>query len=148
VVRPCDWAVLAEGSASANWREPFFVLFDPDGEDAVTIGLGAAGTAALADGPLPVGDVVAITILIGVGVYVLFAKGGKQNIRDTEYREVPTEKLQERLRDPETPKAEKRRIQKELKARGQRNKRKRRAENPVHICYIQEKHYGQRHIAA
>ncbi|MEM4670707.1 MAG: hypothetical protein QW650_09360, partial [Thermofilum sp.] len=98
---------------------------DPDGLDAVAAAVTAAGAAALADGPIPIGDVIAIGILIGVGI-ILLAKGGKQNIRDTRYRDTPTEELERRYRDPSTPKAEKRRIEKELKARGRRNIQKRR----------------------
>jgi RHS repeat-associated protein len=94
---------------------------DPDGLDAVAAGFTAAGAAALADGPVPIGDIVAIGILIGVGIAVLLAKGGKQNIRDSRYRDTPTEELERRYRDPNTPKEEKRRIEKELKARGRRN---------------------------
>jgi RHS repeat-associated protein len=55
---------------------------------------------------------------------VVFSKGGKQNIRDTGLIGVSDEELKQRIKDPATTGKEKRRLQKEEKARGDRNKRK------------------------
>ena len=47
------------------------------------------------------------------------------NVRDTGLIGVPTDVIKDRLKDPSISKEEKRRLEKELKARGERNKKKR-----------------------
>ncbi len=59
------------------------------------------------------------------GPSAVFSKGGKQNVRDTGLIGVSDEEIGRRLRDPGTSGKEKRRLQKEQKARGSRNKSKR-----------------------
>lgn len=54
-----------------------------------------------------------------------YAKGGRQNVRDTGLIGVSDEEIDRRLRDPGTSSEEKQRLRKEQKARGERNKRKR-----------------------
>jgi hypothetical protein len=56
---------------------------------------------------------------------MLFAKGGKENIRDTGLRDVPTEEVQRRARDKNLPPAERQRYIREEKARKVRNAEKR-----------------------
>ncbi|MCA9180518.1 MAG: hypothetical protein KDA51_03675, partial [Planctomycetales bacterium] len=46
---------------------------DPAGLSAMTIVLPIAGGAAVADGPIPIGDIIAILILTGAGIYDLVA---------------------------------------------------------------------------
>ncbi len=53
------------------------------------------------------------------------AKGGKQNVKDTGLIGVPTDAIKDRLKNPSISKEEKKRLEKELKARGVRNKQKR-----------------------
>ncbi|WP_436129032.1 RHS repeat-associated core domain-containing protein, partial [Acidovorax sp. LjRoot117] len=54
-----------------------------------------------------------------------YAKGGRQNVRDTGLIGVSDEEIDRRLRSPGTSAEEKKRLQREQKARGERNKRKR-----------------------
>ncbi len=53
------------------------------------------------------------------------AKGGKQNVRDSGLRDVSDDEISRRARDPSLSPEERRRYQKEEKARGLRNKQKR-----------------------
>ncbi|QNP59927.1 hypothetical protein [Paenacidovorax monticola] len=53
-----------------------------------------------------------------------FSKGGKQNIRDTGLIGVSDEEIGRRLKDPSTTPEERKRLVKEQKARGNRNKDK------------------------
>ncbi|WP_377161142.1 RHS repeat-associated core domain-containing protein [Roseateles sp. UC29_93] len=55
---------------------------------------------------------------------VTFSKGGRQNIRDNGLVGVSDDEIERRLKDPNTPAAEKERLKKEQKARGTRNRRK------------------------
>lgn len=73
------------------------------------LAMGAAGAAALADGPIPIGDVIAVGIIAVAVISVVLAKGkkGKENVKETEFRDVPDEELQRRHSDPNTPKSEK-----------------------------------------
>ena len=54
------------------------------------------------------------------------SKGGRQNIRDSGLAGVSDHDIDQLLRNPSTSKAEKQRLRKEQKARGTRNKQKRR----------------------
>ena len=56
---------------------------------------------------------------------LMLSKGGPQRIRDSGLVGVPPEEIARRLRDPSTSKKEKKRLQKEEKAQGMRNKQKR-----------------------
>lgn len=75
----------------------------------------------LAVDTLHVGAVYAATLAENA----MYSKGGKQNVRDTGLIGVSDEEIDARLRDPTTSAAEKQRLQKEQKARGTRNKKKR-----------------------
>jgi hypothetical protein len=55
----------------------------------------------------------------------MFLKSGRKNVTDTGLIGVSDEEIDVRLRDPSTSDAEKKRLQKEQKARGTRNKKKR-----------------------
>ncbi|MFZ5551238.1 MAG: RHS repeat-associated core domain-containing protein [Pseudomonadota bacterium] len=55
---------------------------------------------------------------------VMFSKGGKQNVRDTGLIGVSDEEIGRRLKDPTTSAEERKRLVKEQKARGNRNKTK------------------------
>jgi len=54
-----------------------------------------------------------------------YAKGGKQNVRDSGLVGVSDEEIDRRIRAPGTSAEDRKRLTKEQKARGQRNKRKR-----------------------
>ena len=97
-------------------------FIDPDGLNPVA---GAIGGGVIAGPP---GAVVGAVVGFAVGVFIgnnLFSKGGKQNVRDTGLMGVPTNAIKNRLKDPSISKKEKKRLEKELKARGERNKKKR-----------------------
>jgi hypothetical protein len=68
------------------------------------------------------GLIIARVVVVGGAIY-LWAKGGKQNIRDTELGRLTDAELADRYRDA-TGK-ERKRIEKEQKRRGDRNKQKR-----------------------
>jgi hypothetical protein len=53
------------------------------------------------------------------------AKGGKQNVSDTGLKDVPLDVIKQKARDKSLPPKERKRHQKEEKARGERNKQKR-----------------------
>ncbi|MCL2311362.1 MAG: AAA family ATPase [Firmicutes bacterium] len=53
------------------------------------------------------------------------SKGGDQNVRDTGLADVSDAEIERRLKDPNTSKEEKRKLQKEQKGRGNRNRQKR-----------------------
>lgn len=55
---------------------------------------------------------------------LIFSKGGRQNIRDTGLIGVSDEEIGRRLKDPTTSPEERKRLVKEQKARGNRNKSK------------------------
>jgi hypothetical protein len=82
---------------------------------------------------------LAIGAGIGLGVYALdkftdytsdaldnlmFSKGGRQNIRDTGLIGVSDSEIETRLKDPRTSPDERKRLVKEQKTRGNRNKGK------------------------
>jgi len=71
---------------------------------------------------------VAIGAALAGGAYLLdnliFSKGGRQNIRDTGLIGVSDEEIGRRLKDPTTSPEERKRLIKEQKARGNRNKAK------------------------
>jgi hypothetical protein len=52
------------------------------------------------------------------------AKGGRQNVRDSGLVGVSDEEVKRRLKDPGTSSEERKRLEKEEKGRGLRNKRK------------------------
>ena len=107
---------------------------DSDGRQLVEA-LPLAGAAALADGPLPIGEIIAIGVvaIAAVGAIVCWARGkGKENVRDTGLRDIPDEEISRRARDKNLPPQERQRYQREEKARGLRNKRKRQAWIDVH----------------
>lgn len=52
------------------------------------------------------------------------AKGGRQNVRDTGLIGVSDEEIRSRLKDPNIPSDQRKRLEKEQKGRGERNKRK------------------------
>ena len=54
-----------------------------------------------------------------------YSKGGKQNVRDTGLINVSDEEINRRLKDSKTSPQERKRLNKEQKGRGERNKRKR-----------------------
>ena len=81
------------------------------------------------DGLMMTSALIALSIDEGS---ISFAKGGNQNQRSDEFKDYTTEELQEEYNRPaRTPeeKARKKKIEKELKARGQRNKKKRQENN-------------------
>ncbi|HVA77255.1 MAG TPA: hypothetical protein VNF27_05135 [Candidatus Binataceae bacterium] len=96
--------------------------------------LEAAGAAELAGGGPedPVADVVSAgTIIVGGAVasyeaYQAYAKGGKQNLSDTGLAPLSDGEITRRAHDPSLSPQERRRYQREEKARRLRNKRKRR----------------------
>ena len=114
---------------------------DPHGDlvlidDLAVIGIAAvAAVAVLLVPPPPVNItappvferlVDAITLPIKVGAVILEAKTkGKENILDTGLSHLSDEEIAARARDKTRSKAERKRYQKEEKARGQRNVRKR-----------------------
>jgi hypothetical protein len=57
-------------------------LNDPDGEQAVAVGgrLALAGGAAAIDGPLPIGDAVAVGVLIYTGAELLLGNNSQMGI--------------------------------------------------------------------
>lgn len=61
-----------------------------------------------------------------LGKNLLWAKGGRQRVRDTGLEGMTDEEIQDRINDPKIDPKEKRRLQKEQKGRGVRNKQKRR----------------------
>ncbi len=95
-------------------------MVDPDGAQA------QAAVLPICAGSGPVGWIIGggiVIVTVGVGL-VCWAKGkkGKERIRDTGLRDIPTEKLKEMER--KATGEEKRRIQRELKARGEKHKGK------------------------
>ena len=64
----------------------------------------------------------------GIGIYMM-SKGGRQRIRDTGLEGVKDEEIADRLKDPNTSKEEKKRLEKEQKGRDQRNKQKRKGKH-------------------
>ncbi len=89
--------------------------------------LAAAGAEELIGGGPedPVADVLSVATIIGGGIYVL-AKGGSQNLRDSEFAGLSDAEVSRRARDESLPPSERLRYQREEKARGLRNKQKRR----------------------
>ena len=61
----------------------------------------------------------------GCGINMSSSQGGKQNIKDTGLINVPNDEISRRARDKNLSGEERRRYQKEEKARGDRNKQKR-----------------------
>ncbi|MGH2770928.1 MAG: hypothetical protein ACRDJF_10475 [Actinomycetota bacterium] len=109
------------------------------GMEVVGVGLDATGVGAVVGVPLNVGGgaVFAGRFVVATGGAAFFghgvggliahmAKGGKQRKRDSGLEGLSDEEVLRRARDPSLPEAERRRYQREEKARGQRNKRKRR----------------------
>ncbi|MBB5204873.1 RHS repeat-associated protein, partial [Inhella inkyongensis] len=98
-------------------------MIDPDGRlafllPAIPWVLGGGVTAM---------DVGATVAIVGGGAALIdrmFSKGGSQNIRDTGLIGVPDEEIDRRLKDPTTSPGERKRLEKEQKARGNRNKSK------------------------
>lgn len=96
----------------------------------------AASLSAFVTAAAPViAAVVIVTVVVVVTVVVAeavtdnieYAKTkGKENQRDTGLIGVSDDEIADRLKDPNTSKKEKQRLQKEQKARGNRNKNKRR----------------------
>ncbi len=123
---------------------------DPDGEEAVaaTIGTGVAagagaGAAAAAGavvvvagasvaagrgiGHIPIGEGRTVDDAVSdLFTWLLFSKGGKQNIRDSGLEHLTLEELKQLAKDKALDAAERLRYIKELKARKERNKQKRR----------------------
>jgi hypothetical protein len=140
---------------SQSWNRYAYVegrpigYIDPNGRSgtaAVAIGASTylagngAGYAILSTGALGVVAVAGGVIVTHVGsgdgrttvaqwwadrFQSLFSKGGRQNIRDTGLRDCSDEDIAKALADPKTPKDQRRRLQREQKARGQRNRQKR-----------------------
>ncbi|MFM6623632.1 MAG: RHS repeat domain-containing protein, partial [Dolichospermum sp.] len=107
-------------------------FIDPNGKEALTIGgvLVAGGTAAAADGPLPIGDIIGGIIIVG-GIIVLASREKGENEITRQVREDaqtsgkdPCDILQEMLNSC-TDGATKRKIQQAQKFLGCRNKSKR-----------------------
>ncbi|MDQ7074665.1 MAG: RHS repeat-associated core domain-containing protein [Gammaproteobacteria bacterium] len=97
-------------------------FIDPDGLNPVA---GAMGGGAIAGPP---GAVVGAVVGFGIGLFIgdkMFSKGGRQNVRDTGLIGVPTDVIKDRLKNPIISSKDKKRLEKELKARGERNKEKR-----------------------
>ena len=97
---------------------------DPNGESYALTWGGSTLWIAGVDGPIPIGDALVVGIAaVGavVDIGILFAKGGKQNKRSTEYRDVSDAELERRYKDPNTPKNEKQKIKTEQKARKTRH---------------------------
>jgi hypothetical protein len=55
----------------------------------------------------------------------MFSKGGKQNVKNTGLSGLSDAEIANKLKDPNTSKEEKQKLQREQKARGNRNKPKR-----------------------
>jgi uncharacterized protein RhaS with RHS repeats len=93
---------------------------DPDGQLAFLLIPAVPFAITAAD--------VAMGATIAGGAYLLdtliFSKGGRQNIRDTGLIGVSDEEIGRRLKDPTTSAEERKRLVKEQKARGNRNKGK------------------------
>ena len=102
----------AEGNPISN--------IDPDGQLAFLLIPAVPIAITAAD--------VAIGATIAGGAYLLdtliFSKGGRQNIRDTGLIGVSDEEIGRRVKDPTTSPEERKRLVKEQKARGNRNKSK------------------------
>lgn len=113
--------------AYANGSPTLFT--DPDGLNPF-VGAIEGGEIGLAVGGPP-GAIIGI-VVGAVGGYliadqidtVFFSKGGRQNIRDTGLIGVSDEEIGRRLKDPTTSAEERKRLVKEQKGRGNRNKDK------------------------
>ena len=68
---------------------------------------------------------VVVVVAVAVAAAVMYAKGHQGNMRDTGLRDMTDQEIADRLKDPAISAEEKRRLQREQKARGDRNKRKR-----------------------
>jgi hypothetical protein len=110
-------------------------LVQPPSSSTLALGtaLEAAGAAdALGGGPEdPAADLIAASIVVYAGAtacyeaYQSYAKGGKQNLRDTGLAGLSDDEISRLARDPSLPPQERRRYQREEKVRKMRNKRKR-----------------------
>ena len=127
-------------------------FIDPEGLQAGAIGVG--GAAASGAGIACMVSTVGIVSAVGYSSYwitdtyinpwlqpiisekiddfsnsidelLTYSKGGKQNVRDTGLINVSDEEINRRLKDSETSPQERKRLNKEQKGRGERNKRKR-----------------------
>jgi hypothetical protein len=52
----------------------------------------------VADGPLPIGDIIAIGVVVGVVIVEASGKKGKERIRDTGLQDLPNEIIRESAR--------------------------------------------------
>jgi RHS repeat-associated protein len=87
--------------------------------------LALAGGCTLADGPLPIGDLIALALIAGALIINVCSKGGKQNIKDTALENVGDDVVADQARNKDLDSKDRRRFQREEKARKQRNKQKR-----------------------
>jgi hypothetical protein len=71
---------------------------DPSGYNPAAAALGIAGGLAVADGPLPIGDIIAIGVVVGVVIVEASGKKGKERIRDTGLQDLPNEIIRESAR--------------------------------------------------
>jgi hypothetical protein len=71
---------------------------DPSGYNPAAAALGIAGGLAVADGPLPIGDIIAIGVVVGVVIVEASGKKGKERIRDTGLQDLPDEIIRESAR--------------------------------------------------
>jgi RHS repeat-associated protein len=89
---------------------------------------GAIGSSILAGlGAITPGGwiVIGVAVFVTIGASVYYATKGHTNQRDSGYIGIPDTEISDRLKDPQTTKEEKRRLQKEQKARQTRNRAKR-----------------------
>ena len=104
---------------------------DVDGYFFLSATLAAIGTAVIAKAAIYTAA-AGIGILVGcltgkaISDNIKKSKGGHQNKKDTGLIGVSDEEIARRLKDPRTPKSEKEKLKTEQKARGNRNKQKRR----------------------
>lgn len=103
-------------------------LVDPDypGEDRPLIPMPSIPMPSLPDAGLPgmlMNGCKAI-VTSASDLIMQMAKGGKQNVRDTGLVGVTDDEIKSRLKDPNTPSDQRKRLEKEQKGRGERNKRK------------------------
>jgi RHS repeat-associated protein len=84
---------------------------------------GALGTAISSTADA-IGDAID-SCVNAIDELATYSKGGKQNVRDSGLVGVTDEEIETKIKDPRTSAEEKKRLTKEQKARGSRNKQKR-----------------------
>ncbi len=98
---------------------------DPTGEIVFVAALPFAADALVSAAGVTAGIIAGSTVGQYLSDNVMFSKGGKQNIRDTGLAGKSDQEIHDGARDQSLPKDERERYKKEEKARGDRNKQKR-----------------------